>query len=151
MFPFTITLKRIIDFNEEKEEEILIYFKKELKARDADYFTMINNELRFKNDILKFGNNLSLMAIVDSGIIKLNNLYLSKKEIMYKFRLIKVFVISILFAIFAFYLSSHIWIGLVTFLWLGVLNWIIAIIRNIFMFNELVSNLIISKILINNN
>jgi hypothetical protein len=140
MFPLEIRLKKrfhVIESELEENNEILHFFKQEFINRKADNVRIENNEVRFDNNFFKLINNWNIMVPVDKGILAIKKENRSEIVIEYLFSLKIILILSgiagIIIAIF-----SETWTtGLFAFLWLGGMNWVIAIIRHSIMFGDL--------------
>lgn len=66
------------------------------------------------------------MVPIDKGYIKIER---NLNELKYSFSVIRTFYISTAMALFSGLISQTYWIGIVFFLWLFGMNWIIALIR----------------------
>lgn len=140
MFPIEIRLKKrfyISGSEIDNNNAILEFFKKEFIIRKADNVRIENNAVIFNNIFFKFINNWNIMIPVDKGILIIKQNRKDEIVIEYLFSLKIVLVISgIIGIIIAFY--SEIWInGLIAFIWLGGMNWLLAVIRHSLMFRSL--------------
>lgn len=140
MFPIEIRLRKRLYLKDaalEQDNEILEFFKQEFINRKADNVRIVNNEVIFKNKLFKFVNNWNIMVPVDKGILAIRKYRRSEIEIEYLFSLKVTLIIGGIFGII-FGLFSRMWfVGLGAFLWLGGMNWLIALIRHSIMFGNL--------------
>lgn len=153
MFPLEIKLKTrlfYIDLESDNYLEILEFYKNEFIKRKADNVRIENNQVRFNNKFFKFINNWNIMVPVDKGILTIGKDLRNELVIEYLFSL-KVTLILGGIAGVLFFLFSKMWVvGVGAFLWLGVMNWLIAVIRHSLMFSNL-NNELINRILNNDS
>lgn len=144
MFPLAIRLKKrflITDFELEENSNMLEFFKQEFINRKADNVRIENNEVRFNNHSFKLISNWNIMVPVDKGKLTIKKDKRSEIVIEYQFSLKIILLISgIIGILIAFF--TRLWTtGLFVFLWLGAMNWVIAVMRHSIMFSAMNSEL----------
>jgi hypothetical protein len=144
MFPLDIKLKTKIQISNlasnHRSEIILDFFANEFKERKADNLLIEENVLRFRNKFFKLINSWNIMVPVDKGELRIQE-EMNTIVFHYQFSLRRTLLLGAIAGIF-FYLFSEEWLsGLYAFLWLGGMNWLIAVMRHYFMFTDLIKKL----------
>ena len=137
MFPFEIRLKKrlgIKDLELEKTNMILAFFEQEFINRKADRVRIGNNEVRFNNKLFKFTSNWNTMVPVDKGSLTVKKNRSGELVIEYLFSLKVPLIVGVFFGIITFLFTKMWFVGVGVFLWLGVVNWLIALLRHENMF-----------------
>ena len=137
MFPLNIKYKRILNSNS-KSGQILDQIEKELTRLKIDKTQRSDLKINFENSFFNGQGKWHLMAPVDKGYLKLNK---NMKEIEYSFSMVRTFYITSGMGLFFGLISQSYWIGIIFFLWLFGMNWIITLIRQNIFVNKLKSKL----------
>ena len=137
MFPLNIKYKRILNSNS-NSGQILDQIEKELTRLKIDKTQRSDFKINFENSFFNGQGRWHLMAPIDKGYLKLNK---NMKEIEYSFSVVRTFYIASGMALFFGLISQSYWIGIIFFLWLFGMNWIITLIRQNIFLNKLKSKL----------
>lgn len=137
MFPLKIKYKRILNSNS-NSGQILDQIEKELTRLKIDKTQRSELKINFENSFFNGQGRWHLMAPVDKGYLKLNK---NMKEIEYSFSIVRTFYITSGMALFFGLFSQSYWFGVISFLWLFGMNWIITLIRQNIFVNKLKSKL----------
>jgi|TARA_B110000902_G_C13896170_1_gene432525 hypothetical protein len=137
MFPLNIKYKRILNSNS-NSGQILDQIEKELTRLKIDKTQRSDLKINFENSFFNGQGRWHLMAPVDKGYLKLNK---NIKEIEYSFSVVRTFYIASGMALFFGLISQSYWIGIIFFLWLFGMNWIITLIRQNIFVNKLKNKL----------
>jgi len=137
MFPLNIKYKRILNSNS-NSGQILDQIEKELTRLKIDKTQRSDLKINFENSFFNGQGRWHLMAPVDKGYLKLNK---NMKEIEYSFSVVRTFYIASGMALFFGLISQSYWIGIIFFLWLFGMNWIITLIRQNIFVNKLKNKL----------
>lgn len=133
MFPFNIKYHRKLNANFEKEK-IFDEIEKELIRLKIDKIRRSDLEINFKNSFFNGQGRWHLMAPIDKGYLKLNR---TSRKLEYSFSIIRMFYITFGMSLFFGLISQSYWIGIIFFLWLFGMNWIITLIRQNSYMNKL--------------
>ena len=137
MFPLKIKYKRILNSNS-NSGQILDQIEKELTRLKIDKTQRSELKINFENSFFNGQGRWHLMAPVDKGYLKLNK---NMKEIEYSFSIVRTLYITSGMALFFVVFSRSFWFGVISFLWLFGMNWIITLIRQNIFVNKLKSKL----------
>lgn len=131
-FPFSIKYVALINenINEKNAQLILNYIKNFIEQKTADNIVIKDNTLSFKSSFFKPGRwNTNILVPIEKGVFQLfnegNNSMISYEIFMYH-----LFIGTILISVFMAIFSGLFWVGFIAFFWLGVMNWIVALIRH---------------------
>ena len=125
MFPFVIKYKRTLKSNS-TSEQIFEQIEKELIRLKIDKIQRLDFKIQFENSFFNGQGRWHLMAPIDKGYIKIKS---NLNELEYSFSVLRTFYITTAMALFFGLISQSYWIGIVFFLWLFGMNWIITLIR----------------------
>ena len=134
MFPLNIKYKRKLNSNSDSGQ-IFDQIEKELIRLKIDKIQRSDLKIKFENSIFNGQGNWHLMASVDKGYLKLNR---NLKELEYSFSVTRTFYITSAMALFLGLMSQSYWFGIISFLWLFGMNWIITLIRQNLFLNKLI-------------
>jgi len=128
-FPFTVTYssRLTISVTDANKTHVLGCIHDMLLKKSAKAVTVGSYEVGFKGSTSPWRG--SLMGSVDKGIFTL----IEKGGITiltYKFYFIQLFIVTPIMGLAFGLFSRSIWIGVGAFLWLGGMNWVIAIVRH---------------------
>jgi hypothetical protein len=135
-FPFTVTYssRLSISMTDANKTLVLACIQDMLLKKSAKTVTVGTYEVGFKGSTSPWRG--SLMGSVDKGIFTL----IEKDGISiltYKFYFIQLFIVTPLMGLCFGLFSKSVWIGVGAFLWLGGMNWVIAIVRHHSLFQEI--------------
>ncbi|WP_158826730.1 hypothetical protein [Mucilaginibacter lacusdianchii] len=133
-FPFSIRytkpLRAVIMPNNQRQ--VLEYIKKRILADKADNIVMSEESVTYKGST-SANKRHALFESVDCGSFTLSNKG-NKWCLVYKIKMYKLFIFTSLMAAFMGLIAQigngDWWIGIIMFLWLCGMNWIISIIRH---------------------
>ena len=127
-FPFSIRynkrLKAII--TPDNQQEALLYIQKRIEEDKADNIVIENNQISYKGST---SNRRGLFGSVDDGVFNFKrkgNLSI----LCYRINMKRVFTIILILCTLSELTcigSGDWWFGIIAFLWLGGINWIIAV------------------------
>ncbi|QNE39421.1 hypothetical protein F1C16_07565 [Hymenobacter sp. NBH84] len=138
MFPFSISysvqLTRNITLDE--YESVLKYVKEFIEKKTADDIIIWENGLEFKSRLLKWRSRNNIMSAIDKG-----EFYILSKEgktfISYKIYMYFLLLSALVFAGLVEALTKNIALSVFVIIFMGGLNWLIAVIRHRYMLNDL--------------
>ena len=132
MFPFKVRFSRTLkeQIHLEQVPHLLDISRDILSEAGADYFSKENNRLKFDNRLFKLTWNWELMVPIDAGFVEIELDNNSSAKIRYSITLTRIWVISTLVAIIVWISDNDIIGPLIAFGALGVLNWVIAVLRH---------------------
>ena len=133
MFPFNIKYKRILN-SKSDSRQVFDQIEKELTRLKIDKIRRSELKIEFENSFFNGQGRGHLMAPVDKGYLKLDS---NRKKLEYSFSVIRTFYITSMMALFFGLISQSYWIGIIFFLWLFGMNWIITLIRQNLFANKL--------------
>ncbi|WP_339662457.1 hypothetical protein [Croceibacter atlanticus] len=125
MFPFNIKYKRILS-SKSDSGQVFDQIEKELTRLKIDKIHRSELKIEFENSFFNGQGRWHLMAPVDKGYLKLDS---NLKKLEYSFSVVRTFYITSIMALFFGLISQNYWIGIIFFLWLFGMNWIITLIR----------------------
>jgi hypothetical protein len=125
LFPFNIKYKRILS-SKSDSRQVFDQIEKELTRLKIDKIRRSELKIEFENSFFNGQGRWHLMAPVDKGYLKLDS---NLKKLEYSFSVIRTFYITSMMALFFGLISQSYWIGIIFFLWLFGMNWIITLIR----------------------
>jgi hypothetical protein len=132
MFPFIIRFSKIIDksIKPEQIKSVLENIQVLLNDKGADYFTIENDKLLFENKLFKLVSNWNLMAYIDAGFVELKKSDNDTTKITYGVKLISIWIISLIFTTIIYFSTKKLMVALIAFCFLGILSWLISILRH---------------------
>jgi hypothetical protein len=144
VFPLKVRFSRTIkeQIHLEQVPHLLDISRDILSEAGADYFSKENNRLKFDNRLFKLTWNWNLMIPIDAGFVEIeldNNSY---AKIRYSITLTRIWVISALVAIIVWIADSDVIGPLMAFGTLGVLNWLIVVLRHWIFLNTMTDKMI---------
>tara|TARA_R110002020_G_scaffold8674_2_gene35077 strand:+ start:498063 stop:498506 length:444 start_codon:yes stop_codon:yes gene_type:complete len=125
LFPFNIKYKRILS-SKSDSGQVFDQIEKELTRLKIDKIHRSELKIEFENSFFNGQGRWHLMAPVDKGYLKLDS---NLKKLEYSFSVVRTFYITSIMALFFGLISQNYWIGIIFFLWLFGMNWIITLIR----------------------
>ena len=146
MFPFLIKYKKTLNSNFDliENEVLLKSFKENLKRDGVDRIFIENNStLRYENDFfaVRPGLNWNIWVGISGGQIEIIKDE-DKRKVTYLFNTSRFFIVGAIAGIAFGLFSRMILIGLFAFSFLGLLNWIISILRHRENFSSLLNEVI---------
>ncbi|RZJ51637.1 MAG: hypothetical protein EOO44_14300 [Flavobacterium sp.] len=108
-----------------------------LTKKTADHITIEENRLIFKCDFFKMGWSTNILVQTEKGIFTIVEKE-NKSLLIYKFFMYQLFGGAFVMSLIIAFVSTEIWMGIFCFLWLGGMNWVIALFRHRSMLNEIV-------------
>jgi membrane protein YdbS with pleckstrin-like domain len=81
------------------------------------------------------------MVPIDKGELSVQQESINEVRIQYIFSLKRTLIITAAIGLILYIFSKDWTLGLIAFLWLGVMNWAVAVIRHIIMFNNLIKKI----------
>ena len=81
------------------------------------------------------------MLPIDSGILNVSTRKMNSIVIEYKISFRRMFVIVGILSLWIYSISESFLTGLVSFLWLGGMNWLIGVVRHRFLFRNMISEI----------
>jgi len=138
-FPFSIKYSvRLGDtFTSERNKETLEFIEKFMIEKTGEEIVIDDNKLTFKSKFFKRGRwNTNILATIEKGVF----IIVDKGDrtiLTYEFYMYHLFIaVTIMSAIMAT-VFQQVWFGIICFLWLGGMNWLIAIFRHKMMLTEI--------------
>jgi hypothetical protein len=155
IFPFTIKFsKRLKEKVSAADIDIaMTYIKKFIIKKTAEDIIIDRNELTFKSGFFRMRWSTNIMGTIEKG--KFNLIEDGNESVLtYEFFMYRIFTIVAVISIFMGTISHQPWLGVICFVWLGIMNWVIAIIRHRNMLGDIatgIDNLIASRTYDNQN
>lgn len=146
MFPFIIKYTKTLNSNFDliSNEIMLKSFQENLKSDGVDRIKIENNsKLKYENDFfaIRPGLNWNIWVGICCGQIEIKQRE-DKKVVTYTFNTSRFFIIGLIAGIAFWLFSKFIIAGLFAFTVLGILNWIISILRHSANFSSLLSEVL---------
>jgi len=136
MFPFEITYTKQFDKDIDKfsSSDILDFFKKDFEKSNADRVELTDDSVIVKNDWFILartpGYNWNRWIGISSAKFQIIKNEENKRIGKYTFNLTPLLLISTLISLLFIIVSHVLLIGLITFFFLGFLNWIIKLFQH---------------------
>ena len=149
IFPFSIkyTVELVESFTAKDNKKTLDFIEEYILKKTEEDIVVEENKLTFKSKFLSFKRDkFNILAPVEKGVFIIVDKG-DKTLLTYEFYMYRLFIIVFIMSIFITIFSQKVWDGVYGFLWLGGMNWIIAIIRHKSMLNEIKGE--INKLIIN--
>ena len=135
-FPFVITFERItkVDVGQKFEVKSFLVIENYLKAKRVDNFYRVDNSIKFKKGF--FGLNTNPFSSIDKGefTVTPNS---QGFTLTYKFYILRQIIITTIMSIVAGFASGQLSIGLIGFTVLTIGNYLISIVRQLGVFNDI--------------
>jgi hypothetical protein len=146
MFPFIVKYKKTLnnDFDLISNKTILTSFEENLKRDGVDKLSIVNDSiLNFKNYFfaIRPGLNWNIWVGISNGKIEIEKSG-TYREVTYLFNTSRFFIIGLLSGFFFWSFSKEFLAGLLAFTVIGVISWIISIIRHRINLNVLLDEVI---------
>mgnify|MGYP001407185814 CR=1 FL=1 len=143
MFPFSITLrqKTNIALTEDNKQKLFEDIKSLISKHYACNIKISPSELSFTTKFFEiaWGINLDVLSPIDKG-----NFMIEGKEdkinLSYTFYIYKLIFLALIFSILFALIDSSLLDGLIFFIVLGILNWLIAISRQWFLLKQIANS-----------
>ena len=137
-FPFSIKYSARLNnhFSIDRKEETFKFIEDFITNKTGDEIIIEGDKLTFKSKFFKDRWNTNILVPIEKGvfiIIDKGDRYILTYEFYMYHLFIAVTIMSTFIAIF----SQQVWVGILCFLWLCGMNWLIAIIRHKMMLNEI--------------
>jgi hypothetical protein len=131
MFPFTITLKKPLNYIDHSHKlKVLNHIADYVEKNHGKNISLTDHELSFSVSFL--GWSWDKFIQIEKGKFTLSDTSISFKFYMYRLLLIAVFMSTMMAS------AAHkLWVGIFFFIGLGLGNWIIALIR----FNNMIKGM----------
>jgi len=126
------------------------YIADYMKKKKADELCIEGNTLTFKENFFKFRWNTDILVPIEKGVFSIHNSE-HATIVTYEFFMYRLFLIAAVMSIVMGLLSHELWVGVACFGWLGGMNWVIALVRQKAMLDEIVDNLNDKNIQLENN
>jgi hypothetical protein len=145
IFPFEITFKKKLkgEILKYSTSEILMYLKLEFEKSGTDYIELLNDCILIKNDWISLrirpGWNWNRWLGINSAKFQIKMIENNERKAIYTFDLTKLLFISTIVSFLFGSISRSFLIGLITFLFIGFMNWVIKLIQHKISFDELLS------------
>ncbi len=148
IFPFSIKYSaRLSDnFDKDRNKETLKYIEDFITKKTADDIVIEDEKLTFKSNFFRARWNTNVLGPIERGVFTIIDKG-DKTILTYEFFMYRLFIIVTIMSVFVGTASKGVSIGILCFLWLGGMNWLIAIIRHKRMLKEIVKGIdsIVSK------
>ncbi len=149
MFPIIIKYSKTLsgDFDTIANQKILDCAKEYLKRDGVDHIDIIDESvLKFNNDFfaIRPGLNWNIWVGIWRGQISIEKLD-SKRKIRYRINTIRFWIIGLLTGLLFGLITKLLWVGLLAFGVMGLLNWTISVVRHYFNLTGLLTDIIIEK------
>lgn len=143
MFPFSITLrqKTNIALTEDNKQKLFETIKFLLSQHYARNTKVSPFELSFTTKFFEiaWGINLDVLSPIDKG-----NFMIESKEgkinLSYTFYMYKLLFLALIFSILFALIDSSLLGGLICFIVLGIINWLIAVTRQWFLLKQIANS-----------
>ncbi len=140
MFPFSITFrqKTNIAITEDNKQKLFENIKSLLSKHYASNIKISPAELSFTTKFFEiaWGINLDVLSPIDKGIFMIEGKE-DKINLSYTFYIYKLLFIALMFSILFALIDSSLLVGLICFIVLGILNWLIAVARQWFLLKQI--------------
>ena len=134
-YPFSFTYKKKLSRDIDIQESLKA-FDKEIRSHSVEDVVVENKKLHFSVPFFRLVWNWNLMSPVDFGQVEFievsNQLLLEYKISVFRFFFI-VLGMSILFGV----ISKNIYVGIICFVVMGFINWLLAFNRHKLFFEKL--------------
>jgi hypothetical protein len=138
-FPFSIKYSTQLgnNFASDRNKETLEFIEDFITKKTGDDIVIEDNKLTFKSKFFKWGRwNTNILVPIEKGVF----IIVEKGDrtlLKYEFYMYHLFIGVIIMSIFMATVSQQFWVGIICFLWVGGMNWLIAIIRHKMMLNKI--------------
>jgi len=131
-FPFSTRYDKLLNaiITPDNHQQALLYIQKRILEDQGDNVVVENDWVTYKGSTSNLRQ--SLFGPVDSGVLTV----VSKNNrcfLRYEIKLYRLFIIAFIMSVIAELISigsGDWWFGVFAFLWLGGMNWIIAVVRH---------------------
>jgi hypothetical protein len=139
-FPISIRFKKRlkVTITSENQPKALRYIQKTIQDKAAGNIVIENNQVSYKGSTQS--GRRSLFGEI-RGTFTLINGKDGRSYLIYEFKMYHLFIVTPIMAVAFGLLSHHWWLGIIAFLWLCGMNWIIYLIRNEALANELATGI----------
>ncbi len=140
-FPFSIKYSARLSDNfasdRNRNREALEFIEDFVTKKTGDDIVIAGDKLTFKSKFFKWGRwNTNILVPIEKGVfIFVDNG--DKTILTYEFYMYHLFIAVTIMSAFMATVSQQLWFGIICFLWLGGMNWLIAIIRHKMMLTEI--------------
>ena len=133
IFPFSVIFNRSLKtvITPDNKEQILQYIRESILKDKADHVIVKDLSVSYKGSTAN--RRGSLFGGVDNGVFSLvhkNNSWLLNYQINMRQLFISTSILSIIMGVFMLVNGGPWWVGIVAFLWLCGVNWVISAIRH---------------------
>ncbi len=141
-FPFSNRYVRELDdsLTDDQLASAMEYIKAFMEKKRADDVVLQEGRLTFNSGFFTIRWNFDILTTIDRGVFTIVSEG-GKTTITYEIFMYSLFIIVPIMSIAIGLLSKEIWGGIGCFLWLGGMNWIIALTRHGGMFREIVEGI----------
>jgi len=142
IFPFSIkySVRLRYNFECERNKKALKYIEDFISKKTADDIVIEDDRLTFKSKFFRWRWNTNILAPIEKGVFKI----IDKDDntiLTYEFFMYRLFIIVTIVSAFVLNSSQSLLVGILCFLWLGGMNWLIAIIRHKRMLKEIANGI----------
>lgn len=131
MFPFIIIYSRRFNYQLSDVEiaRALDQIKAILEDKTAEDIKITGNQLTFNSSFFGQRMNWNIMVTIDKGELTFDSGN-GETILTYKIFMHRLFMVTAVMSIFMGMVSGKIWVGILCFTWLGLVNWLIGTIRH---------------------
>ncbi len=137
-FPFSIKYSaQLKNYASDRNKETLEFIEDFITQKTGDDIVIEGNKLTFKSKLFKWGRwNTNILVTIEKGVFTIIDKG-DRTILTYEFYMYHLFIAVTFFSAFIATVSQQIWDGILSFIWLGGLNWLIAIVRHKMMLSEI--------------
>lgn len=149
IFPFSIKYSaRLSDnFTSDISKEAFEFIEYFITEKTGNDIITKDNRLTFKSSPFKGGRlNTNILVPIEKGTFSIVDKG-DKRILTYEFYMYRLFIVAIILSAFLAIGSQQVWTGIRCFLWIGGINWLIALYRHKMMLAEITKGIdnLISK------
>lgn len=138
-FPFSIKYSERLSGNFTKDRNIvaLEFIKDYIIKKTGENIIIENEKLTFKSKFFKLGRwNTNILVPIEKGVFIIKDKG-TETILTYEFYMYHLFTAVIIISVFMATISQQVFFGIICFLWIAGLNWLMAIIRHKIMLKEI--------------
>lgn len=130
LFPFSIKYQKRLKGKLTQDDRIstMNYIEFFIRERKGDVLSTTEAELNFKSSLFR-GHSLDILGPIEKGKFRI----IQKNENMvltYEFFMYRLFIIATIISVAVGLGTKELNLGIIAFFWLGIVNWLIALIRH---------------------
>jgi len=131
IFPFSIRYSvRLSDhFFTNRNKEALKYIESYITSKKGKDIVIDDDRLTFKSKFFTGRSNGNILVPIEKGIFTI----VDKGDqviLTYEFYMYRLFIVVAIMSVFMAISANRIWIGILCFLWLCGMNWLLTLIRH---------------------